>query len=134
MNHTQHVLSTIVNEAETRRVISLVSGLDNPDLPRHMELYHSNCGDAVTLAMASSDTAAALSNRSIATGTVRRPLHPISHVTRGERCRCPGCYKESTRESSRDEPSRSLDEFGDHMLGVQGLSPDTHTLVARPFG
>jgi len=85
MNHTQHVLSSIVNEAdtdltrntraphftpalasvpygkykfefaETRRVISLVSGLDNPDLPRHMELYHSNCGDAVTLAMAPSD-------------------------------------------------------------------------------
>ena len=38
MNHTQHVLSTIVNEAETRRVISLVSGRDNPDLPCHMEL------------------------------------------------------------------------------------------------
>ena len=55
MNHTQHDLSSIANEAETRRVISLVSGLDNPDLPRHMELYHSNCGDAVTLAMAPSD-------------------------------------------------------------------------------
>ena len=39
MNHTQHVLSSIANEVETRRVISLVSGLDNPDLPRHMELY-----------------------------------------------------------------------------------------------
>ena len=38
MNHTQHVLSSIANEAETRRVISLVSGLDNPDLPRHKEL------------------------------------------------------------------------------------------------
>ena len=42
MNHTQHVLTTIANEAETRRVISLVSGLDNPDLPCLMELYHSN--------------------------------------------------------------------------------------------
>jgi len=39
MNHTQHILPTIANEAKTRRVISLVSGLDNPDLPRHMELY-----------------------------------------------------------------------------------------------
>ena len=39
MNHTQHVLSSIANETETRRVISLVSGIDNPDLPRHKELY-----------------------------------------------------------------------------------------------
>jgi len=38
MNHTQHVLSSITNEAETRRVIILVSGLNNPDLPRHKEL------------------------------------------------------------------------------------------------
>ena len=51
MNHTQHVLSSIANEAETRRVISLVSGLDNPDLPRHMEHYNSSCGDPVTVAM-----------------------------------------------------------------------------------
>ena len=57
-----HVLSTIANEAETRRVINLVSGLDNPDLPRHMELYHSNCGDAVTLAMVPSDSATTLLN------------------------------------------------------------------------
>ena len=68
MNHTQLVMSAIANVTETRRVISLVSGLDNPDLPRHIELYHSNCGDAVTLAMVPSDLATALSNRSFTTG------------------------------------------------------------------
>ena len=48
MSHTHHALSAIANEAETRRVTSLVSGLDNPDLPRHKELYN-------TLAMVPSD-------------------------------------------------------------------------------
>jgi len=48
---------SISNEAETRRVIRLVSGLDNPDLPRHKELYNSNCGDPLTLAMVPSDPA-----------------------------------------------------------------------------
>ena len=66
MNHTQHVLSSIANEAETRRVIILVSGLDNPDLPRHKELYYSNCGDAVTLAMVPSDLATTLWSRALA--------------------------------------------------------------------
>ena len=73
----EHVLSTIANEAETRRVISLVSGLDNPDLPRNKELYHSNYGDAVTLAMVPSDPTTTLSNRSFATGIIRRLL--LSH-------------------------------------------------------
>jgi len=60
VNHTQHALWTIANEAKTRRVISLVSGFNNPDLPRHMELHHSNFGDAVTLATAPSDPATTL--------------------------------------------------------------------------
>ena len=85
----------------------------------HMELYHSNCGDAVTLAMAPSDSATTLPNRSFAAGIIHRPLLPISHVTRGEHRRCPGCHKESTHESSRNEPSRSVDEFGDRMLGCK---------------
>ena len=55
-----HPVTDIVNEAETRRVISLVSSLDNPDLPRHMEHYNSNCGDPVTVAMVPSDPAATL--------------------------------------------------------------------------
>ena len=53
MKHTQHVLSTIVSEAEARRVVGLINAMDNPRLPRHMELYYSNCGDATTLAMLS---------------------------------------------------------------------------------
>jgi len=44
-----------VTEAETQRVVSLIHTLDRPSLPRHTELYHSNCGDAVTLAMVPSD-------------------------------------------------------------------------------
>jgi len=43
LKHTQHVLASIVNEAEARRVVALISSMDNPRLPRHMELYHSNC-------------------------------------------------------------------------------------------
>ena len=132
MNHTEHVLSCIANEAETRRVISLVLGHDNPDLPRHKELYNSSCGDPVTLAMVPSDPATTLSNRSFATGIIRRPLLPISHVNRGERRRCPGCHKESTCESSRDEPSRSVDEFGDHMLGCESFLPTRTRLWHDP--
>ena len=124
INHTQHVLSSIVNEAETRRVISLVSSLDNPDLPRHMEHYKSGCGDPFIYTMVPSDPSTTFSNRSFATGTIRRLLLPISHVNRGERRRCPGCHKESTCESSRDELSRSVDVWGPHV-GVQELSPDT---------
>jgi len=92
------------------RVISLVSGLDNSDLPRHMELYHSNCGNAVTpLPSWSLSTQRILSNRFFATGIIRRPLLPISHVTRSERRRCPCSQKESTCERSPDEPPRSVD-------------------------
>ena len=71
MNHTQHALSSIANEAETRRVIRPASGLDNPDLPRHMELYNSSCGDPVIFAMVPSDPATTLSNRSFETGIIR---------------------------------------------------------------
>ena len=91
------------------------------DLPRHMELYYSNCGDAVTLAMAPSDPATTLPNRSFATGIIRRPLLPISHVNRVVRRRCPGCHKESTCESSRDEPLRSVDELGTTCWGVRAF-------------
>jgi len=28
-----------------------INAMDNPRLPRHMELYHFNCGDVTTLAM-----------------------------------------------------------------------------------
>ena len=76
-NHTMHVLSSIANEAETRRVISLVSALDSPRLPRHMELYNSSCGDPVIFAMVPSDPATTLSNRSFATGIIRILLLPI---------------------------------------------------------
>ena len=87
-----HVLSAIGNEAETRRVMSLVRGPDNPDLPRHMKLYnHYDCGDAVTLAIVPSDSATTLPNRSFATGIIRRLLLPISHVTQGERRRESSC-------------------------------------------
>ena len=56
-------------------MISLVSGLDNPDLPRHMEHYNSSCGDSVIFTMVPSDPATTFSNRSFATGTIRR-RHP----------------------------------------------------------
>ena len=38
-----------------------------------MELYNSNCGDPVTLAMVPSDPATTLSNSSFATGIIDRP-------------------------------------------------------------
>ena len=62
MKHTQHALSTIVSAAEARRVVGLINAMDSPWLPRHMELYHSNCGDATTLAMLPTDAATTLSN------------------------------------------------------------------------
>ena len=94
-----------------------------------------NCGDAVTFAIVHSDSAATFPNRSFATGIIRRPilLLSIRHVTRGERRRCPGCHKESTRESSRDEPSRSVDEFGDHMLGRKSSLPTRTRLRQDPL-
>ena len=64
MKHTQHVLSTTVSDAEARRVVGLINAMDNPRLPRHMELYFSNCGDAKTLAMLPTDAATTLSNPS----------------------------------------------------------------------
>ena len=121
LKHTQHVLSTIVDEAEARRVVGLISGMDNPRLPRHMELYHSNCGDATTLATLPFDPATTLSNRSFETGIVRRLLLPITPVTRGERRQCPTCHKASTRDNSSDEPGRSVDEFGDHNVGCKRM-------------
>ena len=80
MKHTQHVLSTSVSEAEARRVVGLISAMDNPVLPRHMELYLSNCGDATTLATVPTDSATTLSNPSFAGGITRRLLLPIHHT------------------------------------------------------
>ena len=74
LSGTQHALSAIVTEAETQRVVSLIHALDRPSLPRHMELYHSNCGDAVTLAMVPSDPATTLSNEIFETGMKHRLL------------------------------------------------------------
>ena len=48
IRHAQHALSAIVTEAETQRVVSLIHALDRPSLPRHMELYHTNCGGSCT--------------------------------------------------------------------------------------
>jgi len=49
------------------------------------------------------------------------------------RRRCPGCHKESTCESSRDEPSRSVDEFGDRMLGCKSSLPTRTRLWHDPL-
>jgi len=64
---------------------------------------------------------------------IRRLLLPISHVNRGERRRCPGSHKEPTCESSRDEPSRSVDEFGDRMLGCKSSLPTRTRLWHGPL-
>lgn len=123
MKHTQHVLSTIVSEAEARRVVGLISAMDNPRLPRHMELYHSNCGDATTLATLPTDSATTLSNPSFVGGITRRLLLPIHQVTRSERRRCLACHKSSNCDHSVDEPGRSVDEFGDHIVGCKLMLP-----------
>jgi len=83
-----------------------------------MELYHSNSGDAVTLAMVPSDPATALSNGIFETGMKRRLLIELTPVTPIERRKCPVCHKESTCERSVQEPVRSVDEFGDHIAGM----------------
>ena len=86
-----------------------------------MELYHSNCGDAVTLAMVPSEPATTLSNKIFETGMKRRLLIELTPVTLSERRKCPVCHKESTCERSLQEPARSVDEFGD---GTDILNPE----------
>ena len=88
-----------------------------------MELYHSNCGDAVTLAMVPSDPATTLSNEIIETDMTRRLLVELTPVAPSERRKCPVCHKESTCERSVQEPDRSVDEFGDHIVGCKGMLP-----------
>jgi len=66
-------------------------------------------------------------------GVIRRPLLPISHVSRVEVHRCPGCHKESTCESSRDEPLHSVDEFGGRMLGCKSSLPTRTRLWYGPL-
>ena len=100
LRHAQHVPSAIVTEAETQRVVSLIHALDRPSLPRHMQLYHPNCGDAVSLAMVPSCSATTLSNEIFETGIKRtcRLLIELTPVTPSERRKCPVCHKESTCE------------------------------------
>jgi len=129
--HTQHVLSTIVSEAEARRVVGLINAMDNPQLPRHMELHHSDCGDATTLAMLPTDAATTLPNPSFTGGIARRLLLSTHQVLRSERRRCLACHKSSTREHSADEPGRSVDEFGDHITGCKHMLPLRTTDLTR---
>jgi len=123
LRHTQRALSAIVTEAETQRAVSLIHALDKPSLPRHMELYHSNYGDTVTLAMAPSDPATTPPNEIFETGMKRRPLIERTPMTPSERRKCPVCHKESTCERSVQEPVRSVDEFGDRIVGCKGVLP-----------
>jgi len=85
LRHAQRALSAIVTEAETQRAVSLIHALDKPSLPRHMELYHSNCGYAVTLAMAPSDPATTPSNDIFEAGMKRRLLIEQAPVIASER-------------------------------------------------
>ena len=57
----------------------------------------------------------------------------VSSPVQGERRRCPGSHKEPTCESSRDEPSRSVDEFGDRMLGCKSSLPTRTRLWHGPL-
>ena len=88
-----------------------------------MELYHCNCGGAVTPAMPPSDPATALPNEIFETGMKRRPLVELTPVTPSEQRKCPVCHKESTCERSVQEPVRSVNEFGDHIVGCKGVLP-----------
>ena len=44
-------------------------------------------------------------------------------MTPSERRKCPVCHKESTCERSVQEPVRSVDEFGDRIVGCKGVLP-----------
>ena len=88
-----------------------------------MELYHSNCGGAVTFAMAPSGPAATLPNEIFKTGMKRRLLIEITPVTPSERCKCPVFHKEPTCERGEQGPVRSVDEFCDHIVGCKGVLP-----------
>jgi len=71
--------------------------------------------------MLPSDSATTLSNRSFATGILRRLLLSINQVTRSERRRCPTCHKASSCDFSSEESGRSVDEFGDHTVGCKKM-------------
>jgi len=49
-----------------------------------MELYHSNCGEAETLAMVPSDPASTLSNEIFESGIKRRLIIELTPVTPSE--------------------------------------------------
>ena len=73
--------------------------------------------------MVPSDPATTLSNEIFETGMKRRLLIELTPVTPSERRKCPVCHKESTCERSVQEPDRSVDEFGDHIVGCKGMLP-----------
>ena len=56
----------------------MATALDNPRLLRHMELYHSNCGDPKNFGLVPSP-GTSISNRAFEKGFVRRPLLPFPH-------------------------------------------------------
>ena len=67
LRHIQHTIATIADDTQAARVASMITALDNPRLPRHMELNHSNCGDPTTLGLVPSpDTS--ISNRAFEKG------------------------------------------------------------------
>ena len=90
LRHIQHTIATIADGAQAARVVSMITALDNPRLPRHMELYHSSCGDPATFGFVPSpDTS--ISYRSFEQGFARRLLLPISPLTWSEQQQCPAC-------------------------------------------
>jgi len=66
-------------------VVWLGPNSQRPSLPRHLELYHSNCGDAVTLAIVPSEPETTLSNQIFETGMKGRLLIEPTPVTPSER-------------------------------------------------
>jgi hypothetical protein len=84
MKNTQHVLSAIVSEARARRVVGFIRAMDNPRLPRHIKLYHSNCGGATTLATLPTISATTLPDPSFVGDITQKLLYPVHQVTRSQ--------------------------------------------------
>jgi hypothetical protein len=126
LRHTQHVLASAVDEAEAKRVTEQIMRSDNPDLPRHMELFLSNQGDPSTLGLVPSDPETTFPNDVFGKGFARRLLQSIELTTRSERRQCPSCHVHSDDVPGDDHTVHKVDAFGDHcVLCPKNLSART---------
>ena len=112
LRHTQHVLASAFDEAEVKRVTELITRSDNPELPRHMELFLSNQGDPSSLGLVPSDPETTFPNDVFEKG-----------FARSERRQCPSCHANSVKVPVEERPAHKAGAFGDHCILCPKIMP-----------